>query len=66
MLVISYDTNPTARSEKAIRLRNSVLTWAGIDEALTSKVRITKRFPRIVTMKNAKCETQEEKKIVLR
>ena len=65
MRVISYDTNPTARSEKAIRLRNSVLTWAGIDEALT-KVRITKRFPRIVTMKNAKCETQEEKKIVLR
>ena len=65
MLVISYDTNPTARSEKAIRLRNSVLTWAGIDEALT-KVRITKRFPRIVTMKNATCETQEEKKVVLR
>ena len=65
MLVISCDTNPTARSEKAIRLRNSFLTLAGIDKALT-KARITKRFPRLVARKNATCETQKEKKIVLR
>ena len=64
MPVISCDTNPTARSEKA-RLRNSFSMLAGVDKAV-NKARITKRFPRLVTRENAKCETQKEKKIVLR
>ena len=64
MPVISCDTIPTARSEKA-RLRNCFSMLAGVDKAV-NKARITKRFPRLVTRENAKCETQKEKKIVLR
>ena len=60
MPAISYDTNPTPRSEKA-RLRNSFFTLAVIDEAL-NKARITKIFPRLVTRENAQFETQREKK----
>ena len=44
-------------------LRNSFLTLAVIDEAL-NKARISKIFPRLVTRKNTKSQTQREKKKV--
>ena len=61
--VISFEHNPTARSEKA-RLRNSFLTVAGIVEFFI-KARMTKRFPRVATRENAKFKTQKQREKLL-
>ena len=63
MPVISCDTNPTARSEKA-RLRNSFSMLAGVDKAV-NKARITKIFPRLVTRENAKLKHREKRRKIL-